>query len=177
VADPGFDTVLREVAVRGGGDAELCVTRTRDRRYEAREGRLDGIALADTVAFGLRVFRDGRMGFSYGFRGDDADLARMVEEALFCADASDPDPAYGLPDAAGQHERGDRREHAQADLGLAERGVRPHEEALAEGGQFQAPTQALALHRSHQRTARAQQHAILRYGRLEICATPVLPTR
>ncbi len=101
MADPGFDTILREVAVRGGGDAELCVTRTRDRRYEAREGRLDGIALADTVAFGLRVFRDGRMGFSYGFRGDAADLARMVEEALFCADASDPDPAYGLPDAAG----------------------------------------------------------------------------
>ena len=101
MADPGFDTVLRCVAGRGGGDAELCVTRTRDRRYEAREGRLDGIALADTVAFGLRVFRAGRMGFSYGFRGDAADLARMVEEALFCADASDPDAAYGLPDAAG----------------------------------------------------------------------------
>ena len=101
MADPGFDTVLRFVAGRGGGDAELCVTRTRDRRYEAREGRLDGIALADTVAFGLRVFRDGRMGFSYGFRGDAADLARMVEEAIFCADASDPDAAYGLPDPAG----------------------------------------------------------------------------
>jgi len=101
VADTGFDTVLRCVAGRGGGDAELCVTRTRDRRYEAREGRLDGITLADTVAFGLRVFRAGRMGFSYGFRGDAADLARMVEEALFCADASDPDAAYGLPDAAG----------------------------------------------------------------------------
>ena len=101
MADPGFEAVLRLVAGRGGGDAELCVTRTRDRRYEAREGRLDGIALADTVAFGLRVFRDGRMGFSYGFRGDAPDLARMVEAATFCADASDPDPAYGLPEAAG----------------------------------------------------------------------------
>ena len=99
--DPGFDAVRSFVAGRGGGDAELCVTRTRDRRYEAREGRLDGIAIADTVAFGLRVFRAGRMGFSYGFRGDAADLARMVEEALFCAEASDPDAAYGLPDAAG----------------------------------------------------------------------------
>src|SRR4030067_3074769 len=26
----------------------------------------------------------------------------MVEAALFCADASDPDPAYGLPDADGE---------------------------------------------------------------------------
>jgi len=101
VADPGFGVVLREVAGRGGGDAELCVTRSRTRRYEAREGRLDGIAFADTVSMGLRVFRGGRMGFSYGFRGDASDLARMVEEALFCADASDPDPAYGLPDPAG----------------------------------------------------------------------------
>ena len=75
MADSWFDTVLRCVAGRGGGDAELCVTRTRDRRYEAREGRLDGIALADTVSLGLRVFRDGRMGFSYGFRGDAGDLA------------------------------------------------------------------------------------------------------
>ena len=101
MADPGFGVVLREVAGRGGGDAELCVTRSRTRRYEAREGRLDGIAFADTVSLGLRVFRGGRMGFSYGFRGDASDLARMVEEALFCADASDPDPAYGLPDPAG----------------------------------------------------------------------------
>ena len=101
MADPGFDIVLREMAGRGGGDTELCVTRTRDRRYEAREGRLDGIAIADTVALGLRVFRAGRMGFSYGFRGDAAELARMVEEAIFCAEASDPDDAYGLPDASG----------------------------------------------------------------------------
>ncbi|GAB4234047.1 MAG: TldD/PmbA family protein [Deltaproteobacteria bacterium] len=101
MADPAFDVVLREVARRGGGDAELCVIRTRTRRYEAREGRLDGIAFADAESFGLRVFRGGRMGFSYGFHRDPDAVERMVEEALFCADASDPDPAYGLPDPAG----------------------------------------------------------------------------
>jgi PmbA protein len=101
VAEGRFDAILREIAGRGGGDAELYVATARTRRYEAREGRLDGIFLSDTLALGLRVFRGGRMGFSYGFRGDDADLARMVEEALFCADASDPDGAYGLPDAEG----------------------------------------------------------------------------
>jgi len=101
VADRHFDAVLREVARRGGGEAELYIARSRTRRYEAREGRLDGISFADTLALGLRVFRDGRMGFSYGFRGDDADVARMVEETLFCAHASDPDDAYGLPDSGG----------------------------------------------------------------------------
>ena len=103
MADGRFDAVLREVARRGGGEAELYMARARTRRYEARERRLDGISFADTLALGLRVFRAGRMGFSYGFRGDDADVARMVEEALFCADASDPDDAYGLPDLAGPH--------------------------------------------------------------------------
>jgi PmbA protein len=101
VTDSRFDVVLREVARRGGGDAEFYAERARVRRYEAREGRLDAVALSDTLSLGLRVFRGSRMGFSYGFRGDEADLARMVEEAVFCAEASDPDDAYGLPSDAG----------------------------------------------------------------------------
>jgi PmbA protein len=101
VSDRRFELVLREVARRGGGEAELHVVRSRARRYEAREGRLDTIAFSDTLSLGLRLFRDGRMGFSYGFLGDDADLVRMVEEASFCAGSSDPDEAYGLPDVEG----------------------------------------------------------------------------
>jgi len=96
-----FELVSREMARRGGGEAELHEVRSHARRYEAREGRLDTISFSDTLSLGLRVFREGRMGFSYGFLGDDADLARMVDEALFCADSSDPDDAYGLPDGAG----------------------------------------------------------------------------
>lgn len=103
MADGRFDTVLRAVAARGGGDAELYVARARTRRYEAREGRLDGVFLSDTLALGLRLFRGGRMGFSYGFRDGESDLERMVEEAIFCADASDPDDAYGLPGDGGPH--------------------------------------------------------------------------
>ncbi|RPJ40238.1 MAG: hypothetical protein EHM19_13985, partial [Candidatus Latescibacterota bacterium] len=77
------------------------MVRSRARRYEAREGRLDTIAFSETRSLGLRLFREGRMGFSYGFLGDDADLVRMVEEAAFCAGASDADEAYGLPDIEG----------------------------------------------------------------------------
>jgi PmbA protein len=122
VSDDRFDAVLREVARRGGGEAELYVARSRTRRYEAREGRLDGISFSDTVALGLRVFRDGRMGFSYGFRGDDADVARMVEEALFCAGATDPDDAYGLPDPAAPHPSLDLFDPACGDVSEEEKG-------------------------------------------------------
>ncbi len=99
MSDRRFEVVLREVARLGGGEAELYVARSRARGYEAREGRLDTIAFSDTLALGLRLFRGNRMGFSYGFAGDDADLARMVREAAFCMESSDPDDAYGLPDA------------------------------------------------------------------------------
>ncbi len=95
-----FGLVLREVARAGGGDAELCVHRARVRRFDARDGGIDALSFSDTRALGLRVFRDGRMGFSYAFRDDADSVRRMVEAAVFCAGASDPDPAYGLPDAA-----------------------------------------------------------------------------
>ena len=96
-----FGLVEREVSRRGGGQAELYVVRERARRYDARGGGIDSVSFADSVALGIRVFRNGRMGFSYGF-GESADeIARMVETALFCADASDPDPSYGLPGAGG----------------------------------------------------------------------------
>ena len=93
-----FGLVEREVARRGGGQAELYVARERVRRYDARGGGIDSISFADSVALGIRIFRNERMGFAYGFGESGDDIVRTVEAALFCADASDPDPAHGLPD-------------------------------------------------------------------------------
>jgi len=98
VSDRRFEVALREVARHGGGEVELHTVCSRARKYEARENRLDAISFSDTLVLGLRVFRSNRMGFSYGFVGDDADLERMAKEAAFCAESSDPDDAYGLPD-------------------------------------------------------------------------------
>jgi len=97
-----FGLVEREVARRGGGQAELYLVRERTRLYNARGGGIDSISFADALSLGVRIFRNDRMGFSYGFRESGDEIARMVEAALFCADASDPDPAYGLPDPAGE---------------------------------------------------------------------------
>lgn len=94
-----FGLVEKEVARRGGGQSELYLSRERARRYDARGGGIDSISFSDSLSLGVRVFRNGRMGFSYGFREDGEEIARMVDAAVFCADSSDPDPAYGLPDA------------------------------------------------------------------------------
>jgi PmbA protein len=97
VIDRMFERVLREVASRGGGEAELYLRQSRVRRFDARDGGLDSVSLSDTLSLGLRVYRNGRMGFAYGFRGDGAELDGMVEAALFSADASAPDDAHALP--------------------------------------------------------------------------------
>jgi PmbA protein len=102
VSDRFFDLVEREVSRNGKGEAELWVRRARVRRYEARDGGIDAISLSDSLSFGVRVFRDGRMGFSYGFGEGEEDVRRAVEAAIFCADGSDRDDAYGLPEGGGE---------------------------------------------------------------------------
>jgi PmbA protein len=107
VPDRLFDLVEREVSRRGGGEAELWIRRARIRRYEARDGGIDGISFSDTLSLGVRVFRDGRMGFSYGFGEREEDVRRTVEAAIFSADASDRDDAHGLPENGGNGSAGD----------------------------------------------------------------------
>ncbi|MDH3382897.1 MAG: hypothetical protein OEM42_02425, partial [Deltaproteobacteria bacterium] len=102
-----FDLVEREVSRRGGGEAELWIRRARLRRYEARDGGIDGISFSDTLSLGVRVFRDGRMGFSYGFGEREEDVRRTVDAAIFCADVSDRDDAHGLPENGRDGSAGD----------------------------------------------------------------------
>jgi PmbA protein len=102
VSDRFFDLVEKEVSRNGKGEAELWVRRARVRRYEARDGGIDAISLSDSLSFGVRIFRDGRMGFSYGFGEGEEDVRRAVEAAIFCADGSDRDDAYGLPEGGGE---------------------------------------------------------------------------
>lgn len=93
-----FGLVEREVARHGGGEAEMWVHRARLRKFEARDGGIDAISFSDSRFLGIRVFRDGKMGFSYGFGESEDDVRRTVGAAVFCADASDGDEAYGLPE-------------------------------------------------------------------------------
>jgi PmbA protein len=102
VSDRLFDLVEKELSRNGKGEAELWVRRARVRRYEARDGGIDAISLSDSLSLGVRVFRDGRMGFSYGFGEGEKDVRRSVEAAIFCADGSDRDDAYGLPEGGGE---------------------------------------------------------------------------
>ena len=101
MSDRLFGLVEHEVRRLGGGTSELYTRRARVRRYDAREGRIDSISLSDTLSLSVRVFRNGRNGFSYGFGEDGETVRRMVEAAVFCADACDPDEGHRLPPREG----------------------------------------------------------------------------
>lgn len=92
-----FALVERTLRGRGGGEAELYLRHARVRRFEARDGGIDSIHRSESLSLSLRVFRNGRMGFSFGFGDGEETVRRMVEAALFGADASDPDDAHRLP--------------------------------------------------------------------------------
>jgi len=97
VPDRLFALVEREVRRLGGGEAELYVRHARVRRFEARDGGIDSVHRSDSLSLSLRVFRRGRMGFSFGFGEGEETVRRMAEAAVFGADASDPDEAHRLP--------------------------------------------------------------------------------
>lgn len=128
-----FALVEREVARRGGGAWEVYVARSHVRRFEAKGGGIEAVALSRTESAGIRLFRDGRMGFSYAFRCDSDALPAAVEAAFRCAAAADSDPAFGLPEAGGTY----------PDISLFE----PEVEGLSDGGaaEFARTLEAAAL--------------------------------
>lgn len=95
-------------AKRHGADhADAVLFRTHDRSALVREGRPEGMDHAETVALGLRVFRDGRMASVSGTDISAEALEQLSERVCAMAAAVPPAPYDGLaahplerPDAA-----------------------------------------------------------------------------
>jgi len=116
VSDRLFPIVEREVRRLGGGGAELYARHARVRRFEARDGEIDSIHRSDSLSLSLRVFRNGRMGFSYGFGEENETLRRMVEAAVFGADLAARFDA-GCQQSVERTESGIRADHLVAGIG------------------------------------------------------------
>ncbi len=85
-----------------GLEAELYLARSEERGVEMREGRLDNVQHGSCEGAGLRVLRDGRMGFasSGGISADGVrDLLRKAREQLAYLE---PDPCKDIPQSSPQ---------------------------------------------------------------------------
>lgn len=94
--DAEFADRLLERALSGGaGLAEVYQKASRLLSVEAKAREVDAVETAVTFGYGLRVMKDGRLGFSYS--NDKGDMERVVEDALQSAGFTERDEFLDMP--------------------------------------------------------------------------------
>lgn len=89
---------IRSLLDREVDDYEVFMTSGRTLTIEVKEGKVDSFERADTHGLGLRVLKDGRMGFSYTSSLEKEDIRRVVEDAIGSAHNTCRDDLNGFPE-------------------------------------------------------------------------------
>ncbi|MFZ1756701.1 MAG: DNA gyrase modulator, partial [Caldilineaceae bacterium] len=87
VAQAGQRGVAAEAFVNVGQNSEILVDR----------GQVEKLSQAGSKGIGVRVIREGKMGYAYTSDFSDASLARTIDAAIALADVADGDEYRGLP--------------------------------------------------------------------------------
>ncbi len=136
-----------EAALAAGADAaEVYAGSDEDREVLFEKNDLNLVRAVSETSYGVRVFRDGRMGFATSNRPEA--LAEVAAEAVALARASPEDPLGGLPDPQPLPEVEDAVDPAllRWSLGeLAELGVELLRETLARDGRMTVDSGSLGV--------------------------------
>lgn len=84
-----------------GEQVEAYVGRSFDTSVRVYEGEIEQLQSAQSEGIGVRVIRDGRIGFAYGGVLDDASVAEVLEEARDNVAFGTPDEWAGLAEPDG----------------------------------------------------------------------------
>jgi PmbA protein len=95
------DKVLELAAARGARDVEAYAERGVSRRIKVYQGEVEQLVAAQRRGVGVRVFRDGAVGYASTSDLGPVGLADVVDRAVALASAADPDPDRVLPHDAG----------------------------------------------------------------------------
>jgi PmbA protein len=88
------DLVLADA--REGEEVEAYVTHSRETQVRVYEGEVEQLAAAETLGVGIRVVRDGRLGFAYCGTFDPSSLREALSDARDNATFAEPDECAGL---------------------------------------------------------------------------------
>src|SRR5437764_54148 len=95
------DVVQRLAGEAAGGEGlEAYAEQTTETEVEAFEGRVERLTSASSSGVGVRVVRDGRLGYAYTADLSDEGLRECLAEARANLDVSSEDPGNVLPGAA-----------------------------------------------------------------------------
>lgn len=95
-----LDDVLERVAALGGWQVEAYAERSTSRRVKVYDGEVEELTAARRKGVGVRVFRDGAMGYASSSDTSPAALDALVRRAVALAGAADADEHRVLPGAA-----------------------------------------------------------------------------
>lgn len=87
-------------AAAPGEDVEAYASSARRTEVKARRGRVDSLSNSETRGLGVRVIRDGRLGYAWAADPSAEEAAALVAAARESASAASPDEANVLPDPA-----------------------------------------------------------------------------
>lgn len=76
---------------------EIMLGSSRNLSIEVKEQKVDTFKCSQPVGVGVRVRKEAGMGFSYSTSLDEADLARMIDNALVGAETQTPDECHRFP--------------------------------------------------------------------------------
>lgn len=79
-------------------DAELYITNEKETNITVQRGAVEKFSFAGSKGLGVRVIRDGRMGYAYTSDFSPDSVRRCTEQALALASAADADDYRRLPD-------------------------------------------------------------------------------
>ena len=91
------ETVI-EQATAAGADVELYLTAEKETNVEVNQGEVAKFSFAGSKGLGVRVIRDGRMGYAYTSDFSPASVQRCTAQALDLAATADADEFRRLPD-------------------------------------------------------------------------------
>jgi PmbA protein len=90
-----------EKAQKSGADlSEAYIINSKELTIEVREQTVENLKLAEERGLGLRVFKDGRMGFAYSADLTSLAIEEVIREALANSRQTTVDPGNALPGAA-----------------------------------------------------------------------------
>lgn len=90
-------TVVNQAA-GDGLEAEAYIAVGNETNIQVRNGEVEKLSYAGSKGLGVRVIRNGQMGYAYTSDFSDASIARTVERALTLAEIADPDEHRHLPE-------------------------------------------------------------------------------
>jgi PmbA protein len=96
-----LDAVLERAAARGAAAVEVYGEAATSRRIKVYQQAVEELVAAQRRGLGVRVFRNGAVGYAYTSDLSDSGLDDVVRRAVDHAAVSDPDEHAGLPQPSG----------------------------------------------------------------------------